>query len=144
MVPGYERDGEICLALSGAGTYRPIGTEATEKSAAVTLLSEFEDRTVLKHTYTLSESGVDIALTGAKKLAFSFLAFDFDGETKTDIAASEKSVRVTYEGYTCTYETNGKILFKDEYADNRNGRYRVYYATAEDVLSLHISIEEAK
>ena len=144
MVPGYEKDGEIHLALSGAGTYRPIGTQVTEESASVTLISEFEDRTVLRHSYTVKADGVDIALTGAKKLAFSFLAFDFDGETKTDIAASEKSVRVTYEGYTCTYETNGKILFKDEYADNRNGRYRVYYATAEDALALHISIEEAK
>ncbi len=143
MVPGYEKDGELCLALSGAGTYRPIGTEMTEKSASVTLISEFEDRTVLRHSYTVKADGVDIALTGAKKLAFSFLAFDFDGETKTDITASEKSVRVTYEGYTCTYETSGRILFKDEYADNRNGRYRVYYATAEDALALHIAIEKA-
>ena len=115
-----------------------------EESAAVTLLSEFEDRTVLKHSYAVSKDGVDIKVSGAERVCFSFLAFDFDGETKTDISADENTVRVTYEGYTCTYETNGKILFKDEYADNRNGRYRVYYAVAEQALSLHVAIEEAK
>lgn len=144
MVPGYEKDGALCLALSGAASYRPYKTGKGEDLAAVTLLSEFEDRTVLKHSYAVSKDGVDIKVSGAKKVAFSFLAFDFDGETKTDISADENTVRVTYEGYTCTYETNGKILFKEEYADNRNGRYRVYYAVAEKALSLHIAIEEAK
>ena len=144
MVPGYEKDGALCLALSGAASYRPIKTEVAEDLAAVTLLSEFEDRTVLKHSYTVSKDGVDIKVSGAEHVCFSFLAFDFDGETETDISVDENTVRVTYEGYTCTYETNGKILFKEEYADNRNGRYRVYYAVAEKALSLHIAIEEAK
>jgi hypothetical protein len=144
MVPGYEKDGAFVMALSGAASYRPYKTEKGEDLAAVTLLSEFEDRTVLKHSYTVSKDGVDIKVSGAERVCFSFLAFDFDGETETDISADENTVRVTYEGYTCTYETNGKILFKDEYADNRNGRYRVYYAVAEQALSLHIAIEEAK
>lgn len=144
MVPGYEKHGAFVMALSGAASYRTIKTEATEESAAVSLLSEFEDRTVLKHSYKASKNGVDVEVAGAEKVVFSFLAFDFDGETKTDIAVSEQSVSVTYEGYTCTYKTDGKILSRDEFADNRNGRYRVFYAVAEKVLSLHIAIDEAK
>ncbi len=144
MVPGYEKDGEFCLALSGAASYRPFKVEKGEGFAAVTMLSEFEDRTVLKHSYTVSRDGVDIAVSGAERVAFSFLAFDFDGETKTDLRVGESSVSVTYEGYICTYETNGKILCKDEYADNRNGRYRVFYAVADTALSLHITIDEAR
>lgn len=143
MVPGYEKDGEICLALSGAASYRPYKTEKGEDLASVSLLSEFEDRTVLKHTYTLSKNGMEIAVSGAEQVYFSFLAFDFDGEKATDIEVSESTVTVTYEGYRCTYETSGKILSRGEFADNRNGRYRVYYATAEDALSLHIAIEKA-
>lgn len=144
MVPGYEKDGEIVLALSGAASYRPFKTETTAESAAVSILSEFEDRTVLKHSYKVDKSGVDIALSGADKVVFSFLVFDFDGETKTDVLVSERSVSVTYEGWVCTYETSGKIVERAEYAENRNGRYRVMYATADKALSLHISIEEAK
>ncbi len=144
MVPGYEKDGEICLALSGAASYRPIRAEQDEKTATVTLLSEFEDLTVLKHSYSASEGGVDIALSGAERLYFSFLAFDFDGEKQTKIIATDRCVTVEYEGWKCTYQTNGKILSRNELADNRNGRYRVFYATAESALSLHISIEEAK
>ncbi len=144
MAPGYEKDGALCLALSGAATYRPYKTERGEDFASVSLLSEFEDRTVLKHSYTVSKNGVDIALSGAEKVCFSFLAFDFDGERSTELSVSDTSVTVTYDGWKCTYETNGKILSRNEYADNRNGRYRVFYAVAEKALSLHISIEEAE
>ena len=143
MVPGYEKDGALCFALSGAATYRPYKTEATKDSAAVSLLSEFEDRTVLKHSYAVSADGVDIKVSGAPRVAFSFLAFDFDGETKTDIEVGAHSVRVIYAGYTCTYETSGEILSRDEYADNRNGTYRVFYAVADEQLSMHVAIEKA-
>ena len=109
------------------------------------MLSEFENGTVLLHDYKVSEGDVDITVReakGEKAPCFSFLAFDFDGETNTEIATSETSVSVTYEGWRCTYETNGRIFTKDEYAENRNGRYRVFYAEAKDTLSLHIAIEK--
>ena len=144
MVPGYEKDGEFCLALSGAASYRPFKSEATEDSASVTLLSEFEDRTTLRHSYFVSKDGVDIKVSGAERCTFSFLAFDFDGETKTELSVDEKCVRVVYEGYSCTYCTDGKIVSKDEFADNRNGSYRVFYAVGEKEVSLHVAIEEVK
>lgn len=144
MVPGYEKDGALCLALSGAASYRPYETEKREGFAAVSLLSEFEDRTVLKHRYAVSENGVDITVSGAERVAFSFLVFDFDGETKTEISVTKKAVTVAYEGYACTYETDGEILFKDEYADNRNGRYRVMYAVGDRALHFRIAIEKAR
>ena len=146
MVPGYEADGTMHLALSHAATYRPIGHRAEGGEAAVQMLSEFENGTVLLHDYKVNESGVDITVRdakGEKTPCFSFLAFDFDGEVKTEIFRSESCVTVTYEGWKCTYETNGRIFTKDEYAENRNGRYKVFYAAAEDVLSLHIAIEKA-
>lgn len=145
MVPGYKESGEMILALSHEATYRPIGTQTTEDTAAVQMLSEFENGTVLLHDYKVSKSGVDITVReakGEKASCFSFLAFDFDGETSTEIAVSETSVSVTYEGWKCIYETNGRIFTKDEYAENRNGRYQVFYAEAKDVLSLHIAIEK--
>ena len=145
MAPGYKESGEMHLALSHAATYRPIGTQTTADTAAVQMLSEFENGTVLLHDYKVSEGGVDITVReakGEKAPCFSFLAFDFDGETKTEIITSETGVSVTYEGWRCTYETNGRIFTKDEYAENRNGRYRVFYAEAKDTLSLHIAIEK--
>lgn len=142
MVPGYEKGGMPCLAFSGAASYRPFKTEKRDGFASVSLLSEFEDRTVLKHMYEVSEAGVDIAVCGAQRVLFSFLVFDFDGETKTEVQMEKSRVSVSYEGYRCIYETNGEILFKGEYADNRNGRYRVMYAAADNALSMHITIEK--
>jgi hypothetical protein len=146
MVPGYERDGKTTLALSHIATYRPYATHAENGAASLRMLSEFEDETILCHDYAVSKDGVDITVkeathTGAKP-RFSFLAFDFDGEVSTEIEMGEKCVSVTYEGWKCTYETNGRIIETGEYAENRNGRYRLFYAAADTELKLHISIEK--
>ena len=111
------------------------------------MLSEFEDETILSHDYAVSADGVDITVKEATHTGvaprFSFLAFDFDGEVSTEIEIGEKCVSVTYEGWKCTYETNGHIIETGEYAENRNGRYRLFYAAADTELKLHISIEKA-
>ncbi len=146
MAPGYEKDGEMHLALSQAATYRPIATHTEGGTAAVKMLSEFENGTVLLHNYKVTERGVDITVReakGEKKPCFSFLAFDFDGEKSTEITAEDQRIVVVYEGWKCIYETSGRFVHTGEYAENRNGRYRVFYAEAERELYLHISIEKA-
>ena len=147
MAPGYEKNGETFLALSHLATYRPYATHAENGAASVRMLSEFEDETILSHDYAVSADGVDITVKEATHTGvaprFSFLAFDFDGEVSTEIEIGEKCVSVTYEGWKCTYETNGHIIETGEYAENRNGRYRLFYAAADTELKLHISIEKA-
>jgi hypothetical protein len=146
MVPGYERDGKTTFALSHIATYRPYAVQTENGAAFLRMLSEFEDETILYHDYAVSESGVEITVkeathTGAEP-RFSFLAFDFDGEVNTEIEIGAQCVSVLYEGWKCTYETSGRIIETGEYAENRNGRYKVFYAAADTELTLHISIEK--
>ena len=147
MAPGYEKNGETFLALSHLATYRPYATHVENGAASVRMLSEFEDETILSHDYAVSADGVDITVKEATHTGvaprFSFLAFDFDGEVSTEIEIGETCVSVIYEGWKCTYETNGHIIETGEYAENRNGRYRLFYAAADTELKLHISIGKA-
>ena len=146
MAPGYERGGETVFALSHIATYRPYATSAENGAATVRMLSEFSDETVLSHDYSVAKDGVEITVkeathTGAEP-RFSFLVFDFDGETNTEIKIEDSGVTVVYDGWKCTYKTSGRIVDTGEYAENRNGRYRLFYAAAKEELRLHIAIEK--
>jgi len=96
--------------------------------------------TVVKQTYEVSESGVDISLEGEGRLGFMVPAFEFDGRDYTDIQLSCGKIEVVYNGSKCTYTWNGNVLGCETY-NNRNGRYRVYRIEAK---RLHIEIEDLK
>lgn len=67
-------------------------------------------------------------------------AFDFDGEEHTVISADEHSLSVAYDGWLCRYTTDGTVTVLDQPAVNRNGYYRTYLASAQNVLTVKIEI----
>ena len=68
-------------------------------------------------------------------------AFEFDGETATEVSCDGKSLDVRYCGWVCRYTTDGAIADTGGSACNRNGRYRVFEAHGKDSLKVQISIE---
>ena len=90
--------------------------------------------------YTLSAEGVNIENRGKGKIFYMLPAFDFDGEKHTEITCGETELAVSYEGWTCRYRTDGKILDSGKTAANRNGHYRVFYAEGTDQLTVKIEI----
>lgn len=110
----------------------------TEDTATFTCEVEGE---TLSASYFVDETGVTVTVSGEGRIALLLPAFAFDGETETEIAASEHSISIFYENAVCRYVTDGTVADSVCYGANRNGRYRGYYAEAEKVLTVKISID---
>lgn len=117
------------------------GSDCKDDSCSFTLSVNIEDKKILS-TYHVSENGVDISLSGDKNLCFMLPAFYFDGEKHTDIAFNENTLSINYEGFTCKYTTNGKIIDYNKLASNRNGNYKIFYAQGNENLNVKIEIYE--
>jgi len=125
---GAEKYAQHCLIKSKSDK---------DKAEAVFDIKLSPDITVTQK-YAVSQSGVDISLSGRGNLGFFVPAFDFDGKDNTKITVTENEVAVEYQGAVCRYRFNGKINPDFKYFYNRNGRYRVFDIAAKE---LHIELE---
>lgn len=156
--PSYKADGEsnslsVCVgargadglefALDGKSAYRVTGVNETDRGTAVELACTLEGRQIIGR-YGVSADGVEITVSGEGGVALMLPVFDFDGENSTCVSASERSVSVSYGGWTCRYETDGVITDLGYTAFNRNGRYRAYCAEGKSTLRTIITIDKEK
>lgn len=96
----------------------------------------------LWYLYEATGKGLFSELKGCGELAMKLPAFAFDGEKGTKISLSGNVLRVSYQGWTCVYETNGAILDVGQVCCNRNGRYRVFEARGNDSLEVRVTIKK--
>ena len=87
-----------------------------------------------------------MTLVGAGRQHLTLPAFDFDGETASEISADKTSLVVRYRGWACRYETDGEIVPTGLLYFNRNGRSRRFDACGDNTLKVKITInkEQAK
>ena len=90
----------------------------------------------------LGPDGLTSKQTGLGELALTLPAFSFDGRERTEIAAADKSLTITYRGWRCIYETNGTIVDTGRSAANRNGTYRRFEAHGVAPLVVKIRLEK--
>ena len=117
------------LEFSGAGTN-------AVSSWAAWRLGSLDWRCRLKENGLLSE------LKGKGDLQMKLPAFEFDGERETEISPLGNVLKISYKGWTCVYETNGKIFDVGQVCCNRNGRYRVFEARGKDALVVRVIIKK--
>lgn len=139
LCPGIGHEGKLLWSADEQCAYE-VNCRETEGSAVVNLACSFPEGSVIQTEYTLSADGIDIVNRGKGKMYYMLPAFDFDGETHTEITCGETELAVSYEGWTCRYRTDGKILDSGKTAANRNGHYRVFYAEGTDQLTVKIEI----
>jgi hypothetical protein len=108
------------------------------------LLCKFKSGAECNELFELWRDGVSVSVTGVGELGFALPAFDFDGEDHTVISFDEKSLLIRYGGYECAYTTSGKIIDLNKSVFNRNGRYRAFLASDDDVVSVKINFSELK
>ncbi len=94
----------------------------------------------LSADYRVDSEGVKIKLIGDGPMLHLLPAFAFDGEKETNITLDNNTLEVCYEGWVCRYTADGKVKETNKIARNRNGYYKLYYASAKDVLELKIEI----
>lgn len=128
------------FATDGSVRYEISKMTKDETSVCLTLLCHFPSEETVEARYTVNESGVTIEVFGKGEIAYLLPALCFDGETCPVIRSDEHSLSIEYEGWCCRYTTNGVIQDQKKLAENRNGRYQVFAATAQDKMKIHVEI----
>lgn len=109
--------------------YEVLSYGATDKCATATLLAH----NGIAESYTVTAAGVKCTLSGQGEKGFMLPAFDFDGESHTDITAEDHSLTVSYGGSRCIYRFSGRLDLQYRTCGNRNGIYRIYKLYSEDL-----------
>ena len=122
--------------------YEVLESRTDKNSASATLLCSIADDHRIKENYTVNKNGVAITIEGDGEIGYTIPAFCFDGEIAPEIVAEDHSLTVFYEGWICRYTTNGTVLDLKRTAANRNGHYKVFLATSENVLEIKVEISE--
>lgn len=143
LTPAALCEGEWMDACDGEATpYTLQKLSKTDVSAEAILSCQFPKKRSVTVEYSVTNEGVKITLSGDGCIGYMLPAFDFDGEKYTDITEEEHALTVSYEGYLCRYETDGKITSTDKRACNRNGYYRVFRAEGDRSLTVFITIKK--
>ena len=154
--PSYKVDSEelydlsLCPAVKQDGEWR-FGTEDgvaiavtdfshTNAQANATLCYDFFGETAVTADYRVDSNGVEITCRAPGEIGQLLPAFDFDGETHTEITATEHTLTVAYQGWICRYTTNGTLENLGRTARNRNGCYQSFLARGEKELTLKVEI----
>jgi hypothetical protein len=140
LCPGVKEGEKWCFATGTDTTYKVGELSHTDESATALLICRFSSGKAVKSRYTVSKNGVSVSIDGAGEIAFSLPAFEFDGETHTEITTDEHTLQIRYEGWVCRYVTDGRIIDLNSVAENRNGRYRAFSAIGKEHLGVHIEI----
>ncbi len=135
-----EMDGKKLIGAERYAQYRPVKSESDRDKAEAELAVRLSPDITVIQKYTVSQSGVDISLSGCELVGFMVPVFDFDGKDHTEISVTENSISAAYQGAVCRYRFDGRCSTDFRYFYNRNGRYRVYEIAARE---LHIEMESA-
>ncbi len=97
----------------------------------------------LRWELELSPQGLTMTVTGRpdEELALTIPAFTFDGETHTKVESDEKSLAVTFGGWTARTTTSGTLIDTKQIYGNRNGFSRRYEARGTSPLRVKMAID---
>ena len=139
ILPGWKQaDGTWAYAYGP--DYAVTGTKAGDGRAEATLSVSRAGLTPLTWENLLSSDGLETILSGADEVALTLPVLSFDGETHVDAKVGAKSLAITFNGWTCRWETDGEIVDTGKVYANRNGHYRRFEARGKKRLTVKISI----
>ena len=138
ILPGWLLDGKWAYSYDGRYTNLTASASNGKAKMEVEVVRKVEPH--LRLACEVSADGVLVTLAGEGDLALTLPVFEFDGERHTSIRASEKSVDVSLDGWTCRYETNGVLLDTGLVYGNRNGHYRRYEARGRGPLVVKVTL----
>ena len=130
------------LGADSSTKYEVVQCNADDYSASTTLNCLFDNNVSVREHYTVDQSGVSVTLEGNGEIGFVMPAFCFDGELEPQIDMQNHVLTIRYENWKCVYTTDGDISEAGGCAANRNGHYRIFVATAQNVVNTKIEIAE--
>ena len=141
ILPGWKRaDGSWAYAYGP--DYAVTRTAAGDGRASATLSVSRKGLSALTWENDLSAGGLETVVSGADELALTLPVLCFDGETRVEAKAGAKSLALTFNGWTCRWETDGAIVDTGKTYANRNGHYRRFEARGRKRLAVKISLTQ--
>ena len=119
--------------------YSLVDAKATKEEGEVTYDISLSFGITVRQKHVVNKDGVEITLSGHEDVGFMLPAFEFDGESNTEITTDAHSITIRYQGAACIYTFDGTIQGEPTLYYNRNGRYRVYAVSGNKV---HIELKE--
>lgn len=140
LCPGILVDGAWKFATEEDTQNTVVDSCEGENYATATVRSRFANGTEVLASYRVDADGVKIHIAGQEDVAYLLPAFAFDGETHSQIVATENALRISYGGWVCRYSVSGDLKDLQLLAPNRNGHYAAYFAAANKNLDITIEI----
>ena len=134
---GIKTENAYACTYDGNREYKLIEKELTDTYLQV----KFDCDGLYTETYTLSDSGMKIEITGQGEVLFNVPVFLFDGKEYTDISVSATMLEVSYKGHRCRYVSDGKIEDTTKIYANRNGHYKHFTISQKDKVVLYIDMK---
>jgi len=144
LCTGVKRNGVWEFASDSDSDHEITHLSHDNMSAFAVLRDSFSCGTAVVSSYTVTEGGVEINVSGDGDIAFMLPAFFFDGEAYSDIKLDKNALSIAYNGYICRYITDGSICGTGAVCANRNGHYKAYFASGNKKLSVKIEIFKGK
>lgn len=142
ICPGIRCGDSLCFSADGTARLELVSLREELDCASAEISCAFSDKRIISTLCKVGGDGVCLELSGNGDIACMLPAFTFDGEESTDIAESDSTLTVSYGGWVCLYETDGKILDLGFTSANRNGHYRAFCAESRDTLKVKITINK--
>lgn len=123
--------------------YTLVNSSCTADTAAVEYDCGICEGNTVRFGCQLCDEEIILTAKAADTAALMLPIFHFDGRDYTQIQVTENTITVRYDGYVCTYITNGKIVDLEQTGANRNGVYKLFCAEGNGCVSVKIQIQKA-
>lgn len=118
-------------------------TKITDSSASATFDCELSCGISAQLDCKVEGKTVTVSGTSKGNSVLMLPIFHFDGQEYTEIETTENTITVRYDGYVCTYTTNGKIVDLAQTGANRNGVYKLFCAENSGDVTVEIQAGKA-
>lgn len=130
------------FAWDESSTYCVVSSNVELCSAEATWDIKLAGGEKLRQTCLLKDHTVTVRTEGQGKVALLLPAFLFDGANSTRVQLDNQKITVIYQGWCCSYETDGRIVNFDRICQNRNGKYALYRAEGEGTVEVRIRLQK--
>ncbi len=136
LCPGIMNNGVPYFACESDEPIKIVSYEHGDDCAKAVL--EYENGIVAE--YLVTSDGVEIKAIGNSKVLHMLPVIAFDGEIESEINVKNNVIDISYLGWICKFTVSGTVTETDIVARNRNGYYKVFYASADEDLEVKIEI----
>ena len=139
---GIKTDMGFVYAHNQSVHYVITEKEITDKIVSIRFDCKAANGIKFTQKCVVSQTGIDVTVEGDGEVEILVPLFKFDGKNYTQQNVSEQTASVSYKGWKCCYNTDGRFIYTEEVFANRNGHYDGYAVVGKNRVTLKIEINK--